>query len=465
MDELTKAWSCLNLSECEGSNFCIKEEQAATEFVVAAKFLTKRALNLDAIAKTLTPLWRSKNGFKIKKECDHVVLFTFDSKSEMEKVLAAEPWSFDKHLMVLQRYETETVVGEMKFNKVTFWVQVHDLPVRFWTRRIAEQLCKAIGTVNVMTDEAETEGENFMRVRVTIDISQPLCRGRVISLDSGKELWVSFKYERLPNLCYWCGRLTHDDRDCDLWVESEGSLSTEAQQFGPWVKAAPFTPTRRFMIKVPGFFAGKKSGVSSTSSRPAKKPPVMLVRTGKPSPVIIRPEKENFEAPSSENIIPDFQEVNPLNSWPPIDEGIMEEVTLIQTGSVEKKLYAENFEEIMEGIDKEIKKFDSTTSEKPGCGAKTGKEICVDPLCINEVTLNQNGSEEKKQPAENFEETIEGMDKEIKKLDSTTPGKPGFKAKTGKENFVESLCINESCEPNLKAHGRGLLEVRWDQMW
>ena len=89
MDELTKAWSCLNLSECEVLNFCIKEEQAATEFVVAAKFITKCALNLEAIAKTLTPLWRSKNGFKIKKEGDHVVLFTFDSKSEMEKVLAA----------------------------------------------------------------------------------------------------------------------------------------------------------------------------------------------------------------------------------------------------------------------------------------------------------------------------------------------------------------------------------------
>ena len=30
-----------------------------------------------------------------------MVLFTFDDKSEMEKVLAAEPWSFVKHLMVL----------------------------------------------------------------------------------------------------------------------------------------------------------------------------------------------------------------------------------------------------------------------------------------------------------------------------------------------------------------------------
>lgn len=47
----------------------------------------------------------------------------------------------------------------------------------------------------------------------------------------------------------------HDDRDYDLWVESEGSLLLESQQFGPWLKATPFASTRRYMVKVPGFFA------------------------------------------------------------------------------------------------------------------------------------------------------------------------------------------------------------------
>ena len=80
MEELTKTWNSLTLLECEGSNFRIKEEQAKTEFILATKFLTKKALNIDAITKTFTPLWRSKNGFKIKKESDHVVLFSFDDK-------------------------------------------------------------------------------------------------------------------------------------------------------------------------------------------------------------------------------------------------------------------------------------------------------------------------------------------------------------------------------------------------
>ena len=52
--------------------------------------------------------------------------------------MAAEPWSFDRRLMVLQQYDKETNLGDMEFNKVTFWVQVYDLPIKFRTRKIAE---------------------------------------------------------------------------------------------------------------------------------------------------------------------------------------------------------------------------------------------------------------------------------------------------------------------------------------
>ena len=49
----------------------------------------------------------------------------------MENFLSMKPWSFDKHLMVLLSYEKEIDLTEMEFNKVTFWVQVHDIPIQF----------------------------------------------------------------------------------------------------------------------------------------------------------------------------------------------------------------------------------------------------------------------------------------------------------------------------------------------
>ena len=131
MEDLTKSWSCLTLSENEGSGLRLTEEQAELEHILAVKFLTKHALNIDAITKTFAPLWRAKNGFKIQKEGDRVVLFTFDDKSELEKIVAAKPWSFDKHIMVLQNYDKEVDLTEMEFKWVMFWVQVYDIPIRF----------------------------------------------------------------------------------------------------------------------------------------------------------------------------------------------------------------------------------------------------------------------------------------------------------------------------------------------
>ena len=213
-------------------------ELAAPVFIIAAKFLTKRALNIDAIAATFTPLWRSKNGFKIKNLGNHIVLFTFKSKVEVDNILANKPWSFDKHLMVLQRYDGVSEVHELDFTLTPFWVQVHGIPVKFMTTTVAESLCETVGQVQKQPQTEECGG--FMRVRVLVDVTQPLCRGRVISLDDDKELWVSFKYERLPIICYWCGRLNHNDRDCETCIDSEGTLTEVDREYGSWLRAPPY---------------------------------------------------------------------------------------------------------------------------------------------------------------------------------------------------------------------------------
>lgn len=93
-----------------------------------------------------------------------------------------------------------------------------------------------------------------------------MCRGRLINLEDGKEHWVSFKYEQLPNLCYWCGCLTHDDSDCEFWINSEGTLKLEEQQFGPWLRASPFLASRKKVVSVPGFFAKKPSNTPAQPS-------------------------------------------------------------------------------------------------------------------------------------------------------------------------------------------------------
>ena len=63
----------------------------------------------------------------------------------MDNILANEPWSFDKHLMVSQRYDGVREVHELDFSLTHFWVQLHGIPVKFMTTEVAESLCETVG--------------------------------------------------------------------------------------------------------------------------------------------------------------------------------------------------------------------------------------------------------------------------------------------------------------------------------
>ena len=71
-------------------------------------------------------------------------------------------------------------------------------------------------------------------------------------------MWISFKYERLPNFCFWCGCLNHSDKDCELWIESKGTLTPEQQQFNSSLKAALYASAGKDVIYVPGYYEKRK---------------------------------------------------------------------------------------------------------------------------------------------------------------------------------------------------------------
>ena len=265
MDDLTNHCKGLSILDTEGPTFDLEEELATPEYIIVGKFYTRRALNMEAIASNFMPLWRSKNGFKVKNMGNHIVLFTFDNKHEVDSILANEPWSFDKHLLVLQHYDKDEPIEDLTFNSTTFWVQVHDIQVRFMNPKVVEGICSTVGTV-VRKSKTKMNGGSFMRVRVNVDVTRPLSRGRMVSVGHSTEKWVSFKYERLPNICYWCGYLNHDNRDCEVWLDSEGSLKVEEQKFGPWLRAPPVSRVQKNVISVPGFFSQKEREIVHSKS-------------------------------------------------------------------------------------------------------------------------------------------------------------------------------------------------------
>ena len=63
---------------------------------------------------------------------------------------------------------------------------------------------------------------------------------------------IRFKYQRLPIMCYWCGKLSHSDKDCELWVRSNGLLTESDRQFRAWLHAPLFNTKKCSAIRVGG---------------------------------------------------------------------------------------------------------------------------------------------------------------------------------------------------------------------
>lgn len=60
---------------------------------------------MKAVVRTFRPLWHTKEGFEVMNVSNNVLLFAFERKVDAEKVLLGEPWSYNRHLVVLERFD------------------------------------------------------------------------------------------------------------------------------------------------------------------------------------------------------------------------------------------------------------------------------------------------------------------------------------------------------------------------
>lgn len=106
------------------------------------------------------------------------------------------------------------------------------------TKEVGESIGATLGEVEKV--DANRKGfylGNFLRIRVLLDITLPLCQGRKVGLGEHGMKWVDLKYERLPIFCYLCRRVDHDERECMQGLRSNDTLRPKEKQFGQWLHA------------------------------------------------------------------------------------------------------------------------------------------------------------------------------------------------------------------------------------
>ncbi|XP_075669675.1 uncharacterized protein LOC142639366 [Castanea sativa] len=241
MEAITNKCANLKLSAREGSEVDLALPGVDQGLVLARKFCTKRRVNLEAIGRALRSVWRRKRDFEVSDMGENRVLFVFQEKEDLDRVLLQGPWSFDdKYILLLHELEVGESVSTLTFQEATFWVQIHGLPTLSQTKEAGVRIGGSLGKVEKVDvgDRGFSLGF-YLRIRETLDISQPLSRGRIVRMGGSESRWVEFKYERLPVFCYLYGRIDHDEKKCIEWLRSAGLMKAEDKQYGPWLRAIP----------------------------------------------------------------------------------------------------------------------------------------------------------------------------------------------------------------------------------
>ncbi|XP_058733828.1 uncharacterized protein At4g02000-like [Vicia villosa] len=100
---------------------------------------------------------------------------------------------------------------------VDFWVQVHNLPAGFMSEKVGKNMANFIGNfVEYDKNNNSSLWRQYMRLRVKIDVRNPLKKSTRVKNKGGDWCNVTFKYERLGLFCFVCGRLGHNESKCEI---------------------------------------------------------------------------------------------------------------------------------------------------------------------------------------------------------------------------------------------------------
>ena len=181
------------------------------------KLLFDRQQNQRALKSTLRSAWKMGSDLRIVEVGNDILHFKFNSKHQMEWVEKNGPWNFDNNLLLLCRWRKGLTAANISFSRSPFWVQVWGIPFELMIEEAGKDVGNKIRKfLEVDKRSWQFDQAKYMRVQVKIPLNKPLQRGGYLLNGEGEKMRVTFKYERLPTVCYRCGILGHDNRHCEV---------------------------------------------------------------------------------------------------------------------------------------------------------------------------------------------------------------------------------------------------------
>ncbi|CAL1411115.1 unnamed protein product [Linum trigynum] len=212
---------------------CIVEELG-----VVGKLLGARKPGMKFLKAALVAAWKPIQDFDVQVLEENFLVFQFIQAEDRTKALYGGPWHFENQLIIIRPVDRGKELKDTDFSCSEMWVRIRKIPAKLRTENMATKIGAMFGTLKVYDNANSGVWSNYMRLRVTFQITKPLRRGVLLEVDNRKQ-WYVVAYEKLPNFCYNCGMLGHLKKDCQ-----EELVPEEEAQYGSWMRAT--SPIKKY---------------------------------------------------------------------------------------------------------------------------------------------------------------------------------------------------------------------------
>ncbi|KAF4366842.1 hypothetical protein F8388_013907 [Cannabis sativa] len=266
----------------------IEEGKKKMDLCLVGKVIGPRPANKEGIEKAMNGVWKIHHRFQVEElSSNNVFRFFFGCREDRQRVYGGGPWTIDKQLICFVKPVGLGEISKMNFDFTSFWISINNVPLACMTELFAREWGERIGKLE---DIKIVNGT--MKVRVRINITEPLKRGlRVAIDDQGNEVSLLFQYEHLPDFCFDCGIIGHKALDYPLRDFAGVNPNFDRGRYGSWMCAPSSPPRDRSRYQ--------KKRETSPSNRP-------IMTMGEASKIVSAVERNRvrYSGPTPEELAP-----------------------------------------------------------------------------------------------------------------------------------------------------------------
>jgi hypothetical protein len=211
----------------------INEGLSACQNSILGKIITEKPIHVSSIQNGLDSIWGALSGLKIQEIEKGILQFFVSKRFDHERIILGNPWIFRNAWLIVKPWDRKPAPSSMDFNHAPVWIQLWGLPAHCKTKQMGNNIGSLLGNVEAAEMYEYPGKKTIIKIKVAIDVHQPLQSGILIGNQRDGTHWIDFRFENLPQVCFKCGIVGHSDKLCmnePIYMENQAPL-------GPWIRS------------------------------------------------------------------------------------------------------------------------------------------------------------------------------------------------------------------------------------